>query len=72
MKGNPSSVIYRYIRLDFVTINQVAVLGYIIIILGGVTMFVDIALKAVGIQFVYAAVVLLVDYIVHKTIVKDK
>lgn len=39
---------------------------------GGVTMFVDIALKAVGIQFVYAAVVLLVDYIVHKTIVKDK
>lgn len=35
MKGNPSSVIYRYIRLDFVTINQVVILDYTIIILGG-------------------------------------
>lgn len=29
-------------------------------------MFVDIAIKAVGIQFVYALVVLGVDWIVHK------
>ena len=35
-------------------------------------MFIDIALKAVGIQLVYAIVVLGVDYIVHKVIVKDK
>ena len=34
-------------------------------------MFVDIALKAVAIQFIYALVVLGVDWVVHKKM-KDK